>query len=124
MLGRIFDVLSDVMDQRTLMAYLFQCNKSIRLFVIKFKEGNNAFPWPKVTFEITLKMTIDSIAMSLSQKYRWPLKKKKKGGTSKTQFPDIEERSKLTTSPSDCKLEAHVEVVKSINAIIARVNDI
>lgn len=115
LLGRISNALSDVMDQSDLMAYLSQCCKSTILSTIKFNAVVKYFPLVNGDIQDHSNDAIINSAMPLQQKIQ---------GTSETQIPDKEEPTKVSTSLLDYKLEAHDGVIKSMNAIIARVKDI
>ncbi|PON42479.1 Coatomer beta subunit [Parasponia andersonii] len=116
LLGRISNALTDVMSQSDLLDYLSQCSRSTGLPVVEVKEGEQRFPLGKGNIQDTSNDDIiDFAAAPLQQKI---------DGTSETQFPDMDEPRKLETSLLDHKLEAQDEVIKTMNAIIARVKDL
>ncbi|XP_062094967.1 protein SIEL isoform X2 [Humulus lupulus] len=115
MLGRIADSLSDVMDQSDLLVYLSRCSKSRSLSAIELKEGGQCFPLVKGDIQVYFNDDIIGSPAKPSQQ--------KIDGTSEIQFLDIDEPQKVT-SLLNCKLEVHDEIIRSINAITARVKDI
>ncbi|KAF4379030.1 hypothetical protein F8388_022117 [Cannabis sativa] len=115
MLGRITNSVSDVMDQTGLLAYLSQCSNSTSLSAIELKEWGQRFPMVKGNVQVySNENTIGSLAKPSQQEI---------DGTSEIQFLDMDEPQKLT-SVLNSKLEAHDEIIRSINAITARVKDI
>ncbi|EXB99396.1 hypothetical protein L484_016372 [Morus notabilis] len=117
MLGRIADALSDVMSQSALLAFLSKCSQSARLSALDFTESEHLFALTKVgNFrDYSNNNVTDTLAMFLPRKIF---------GASEIQFSGITHPRQYPTLHLDYKLEAHDEVIKSLNAILARVKDI
>ena len=117
MLGRISNALGDVMDRSSLLSYLAQCSRSTRISAVEFKELKQQFPLTKGAYvqDCSNDDTMVSGVIPFQQKI---------DGTSETQFPKINGPSRSETSVLVDKLEVHDEVIKSMNAILAKVQHI
>lgn len=116
MLGRIADALNDVMSQSALLAFLTKCSRSTRFSVIDFSESEHAFPPAEVIDDkdYSNNNITGSVAMPLPQKI---------GGAAEIHFSVVKDSRQHATSHLDYNSDVHDEFTKSMNAILARVND-
>ena len=106
-LGRISHALKDVMDQNTLLAYLSHCSKSTMV--------DNSESYFTMIEGDTPNSCIDVISPA-----GMPLQQ----GASENENQKRLEPRKLATTVLNCQLEVCSELMKSIELILLKINDI